>query len=69
MTDPTDVSEMTEQLRSIEERLRDLAYDALRATADGDEGAKADEKRFLKARRSVERAVHALAPPEDSFGG
>lgn len=69
MTDPTDTSEMAEQLRSIEERLRDLAYDALRATAAGEEGAKADEKRLLKARRAVERAVHALAPPDDSFGG
>jgi hypothetical protein len=54
------VDELVEQLRSIEETLRDLAYDRLRAAADGDEGAAADEKRLHQARRAVERAIHAL---------
>ncbi|HZJ26967.1 MAG TPA: hypothetical protein VFF40_08165 [Acidimicrobiia bacterium] len=60
----TDLTEMIEKLRSIDEQLRDLAYDSLRAAADGDEEAKAHEKRLLKARRAVERAIHALEPPE-----
>lgn len=63
----TDTDELVEQLRAIEEQIRDLAYDALRATVAGDETAKAEEKRLLKARRAVERAIHALAPPGDRF--
>jgi len=52
--------ELVGQLRSIEEALRDLAYDRLQAAADGDDGAAADEKRLLQARRAVERAINAL---------
>jgi hypothetical protein len=54
------VDELVDQLRNVEEALRDLAYDRLRAAADGDDGAAADEKRMLQARRAVERAIHAL---------
>jgi hypothetical protein len=54
------VDELVDQLRNVEEALRDLAYDRLRAAADGDDGAAADEKRMLQARRAVERAIDAL---------
>jgi hypothetical protein len=58
MTDRS--TELLEQLRAIEEALRDLAYDRLRDAADGDPGAAADEKRVHQARRAVERAIRAL---------
>jgi hypothetical protein len=54
------VDELVDQLRNVEEALRDLAYDRLQAAADGDDGAAADEKSLLQARRAVERAIHAL---------
>jgi hypothetical protein len=61
MPEPSErVDELVVQLRTVEESLRDLAYDRLREAADGDEGAAADEKRLLRARRAVERAIHAL---------
>jgi hypothetical protein len=65
MSDRTD--EIVEQLRAIEEALRDLAYDRLQDAAHGDTGAAADEKRLQQARRAVERAVRALGGgPEDA---
>ena len=61
MPEPSDrVDELVVQLRTVEESLRDLAYDRLREAADGDEGAAVDEKRLLRARRAVERAINAL---------
>ena len=54
------VEELVDQLRSIEEQLRDLAYDRLREAAKGDEVAKADEKKLLQARRGIEKAIRAL---------
>jgi hypothetical protein len=61
MPEPSErVDELLVQLRTVEESLRDLAYDRLREAADGDEGAAADEKRLLRARRAVERAINAL---------
>ena len=61
MPEPSDrVDELVVQLRTVEESLRDLAYDRLRAAADGDDSAAVDEKRILQARRAVERAIHAL---------
>jgi len=54
------VDDLVGQLRNIEEALREIAYDRLQAAADGDNGAAADEKRLLQARRAVERAIHAL---------
>ena len=61
------VDEIVEQLRRIEERLRDLAYDRLREAAAGDDAAKADEKKLNQARRAVERAVKALGGTTDSW--
>jgi hypothetical protein len=43
---PDGVNELVEQLRAIEETLRDLAYDRLQEAAGGDDGAAADEKRL-----------------------
>lgn len=52
---------LVERLRSIEEEVRDLAYERLRAAnEDGDADALADEKRLLQARRAIERAIAAL---------
>jgi hypothetical protein len=53
-------ADLASTLRGIEEQLRDLAYDALRAAAAGDADAKVEEKRVLKARRAIERAINAL---------
>jgi len=63
----TEHADLIAELARIEERLRDLAYDRLRAAAeDGDADAAADEKRILQARRAVERAIRALGgTPED----
>lgn len=55
-----DVEELVAQLHTIEETLRELAYDRLQAVAEGDAGAADDEKRLHQARRAVERAIHAL---------
>jgi hypothetical protein len=60
-------AELASSLRSIEERLRDLAYEALRAAASGDADAAAEEKRVLKARRAIERAINALEPRGRDF--
>ncbi|MEP6625282.1 MAG: hypothetical protein ABJC79_12625 [Acidimicrobiia bacterium] len=56
------MSDLVEQLRTIEESLRDRAYDALRAAAKGDESAAAAEKKILQARRGIEKAIRALEP-------
>jgi hypothetical protein len=63
VSDGTD--DLIEALRRVEERLRELAYESLRVAAeDGDDAdrlaAVAHEKRLLKARRGVERAIVAL---------
>lgn len=56
-----DTEQIVERLRALEEELRDLAYDRLRvASEEGDADALADEKRVQRARRAVERAIHAL---------
>lgn len=67
MTALPDTDEVVELLRRAEERLRELAYDRLRAAAeDGDATAEDQERRLLQARRAIERALHALgAQPED----
>ena len=63
----TDTQEVVDLLRRAEERLRELAYERLRAAAeDGDAEAEREERRLLQARRAVERAIRALgAEPED----
>jgi hypothetical protein len=58
---------LAERLSTIQEELRDLAYDRLRDRArdpDSDTGkaANADEKRLEQARRAVAKAINALAP-------
>jgi len=55
-----DADDLIVELRLIEERLRDRAYERLRAAAEGDERGAADEKRLSQARRAVERALRAL---------
>jgi septation ring formation regulator EzrA len=65
MTDSID--DITEQLRAIEDRLRDLAFDRLREAADGDEDARQAEKRLQQARRAVERAIRALGGSPDTW--
>jgi hypothetical protein len=56
-----DAQGIVDRLRSIEEDLRDLAYERLRAAAeDADEDAADDERRVLQARRAVARAINAL---------
>jgi hypothetical protein len=68
MPDPSDrLDELVQLLQVVEEALRDLAYDRLQAAADGDDGAAADEKRILQARRAVERAIHALGGEPAAF--
>jgi hypothetical protein len=66
----TDRDELIAQLVRIEEQLRDLAYDRLRAAAaDGDADAAADEKKVQQARRGIEKAIRALGgTPESLFG-
>jgi hypothetical protein len=57
----TDLDDIVGELRALEERLRELAYDRLRIAAeDGDAEAAAEEKRILTARRAIERAISAL---------
>lgn len=64
---PDRLEELVQQLRTVEEALRDLAYDRLQAAADGDDGAAAEEKRLLQARRAVERAIRALGDEPAAF--
>jgi hypothetical protein len=61
------VEDLLAELRSIEERLRDLAYDRLRDAAGGDAEAAADEKKVLQARRAVEKAIRALGGAPEEF--
>jgi hypothetical protein len=63
-----DTDELVERLRAIEEHLRELAYDRLRAAAeDGDADAEAEERKIQKARRAVEKAIGALGGEPDVF--
>lgn len=60
------VAEVIEQLRSLEERLRDLAYEGLRdAVEAGEAKAPPAQRRLEQARRAVARALHALAPDDE----
>jgi len=60
------MASMAERLEGIVEELTDMAIDALRRASSGDPDsaetgeALAMERRILKARRSLERAVAAL---------
>ena len=64
----SDYEDLVERLATIEEDLRDRAYDHLRRAAsapDEDElkAAKAEERRLLQARRAIARAIGALSSP------
>jgi hypothetical protein len=63
----SDFEQIADRLRTIEEELRDAAYESLRDAAAGNEQAAADEKRLLQARRAIARAIGALssAPVDD----
>jgi hypothetical protein len=60
------VDDLAERLEGVLEELTDMALDALRLASAGDTDsaetgeALAREKRILKARRALERAVSAL---------
>lgn len=45
---------------AIEEELRDLAYDRLRAAADSP-AVLAEERRLHQARRAIEKAIRVLS--------
>jgi len=60
-----DAEHLVERLAAIEEELRDLAFEWLRAaTEDGDADALAEERQILQARRAVARAMGALGGAE-----
>jgi hypothetical protein len=61
----SDYDDLVERLTTIEEDLRDRAYDHLRRAAsasDEDElrAAKAEERGLLQARRAIAKAIGAL---------
>jgi len=61
----TSAEELRERLEDIGEALADLAMDALRsALEDGDDEARARERRLTRARRSVEKAAALLTDEE-----
>lgn len=62
--DPT-IGAVVEQLRAIEETLRDVAYDRLREAVEaGEEHVGALQRRLEQARRGVAKAIEALDPSE-----
>ena len=67
MSPAGDFGEIVDTLRGVEERLRDAAYDQLRAAVDGDESATADERRLQQARRAVQRAIRALGGEPEPY--
>jgi hypothetical protein len=68
------VDELAERLEGVLEELTDMALDALRLASAGDPDAAetgealAREKRILRARRAIERAVAALRGGSRSAG-
>lgn len=73
MTGPSEVMErMAERLEGVLEELGDMAMDALSRASAGDPdsaetgAALAEERRILKARRALERAVAALLEGSES---
>ena len=56
------------RLESIAEELADLAIERLRESIDaGGHELPVDEKRLTRARRAVEKAIHVLSEPDDTF--
>jgi len=67
--------ELAARLEGVVEELTDMAIDALRRATSGDPDsaeageALALERRIVRARRAVKKAVVVLAPPSlDAFG-
>ena len=59
--------EIRGRLEGIAEELADLAIVRLRESIDaGGTEYPVDEKRFTRARRAVEKAIHLLEEPDDS---
>lgn len=59
------LEELAARLEGIAADMDDLAFDHLREAAAGGEAAHlAAERRLLKARRAVARALAALSPPD-----
>jgi hypothetical protein len=62
----SDYESIAERLTAIEEELRDLAFERLKAAAgsqtdeDEFEDAKREEKRLLQARRAIAKAINSL---------
>ena len=60
--------DIVDELRRMDERLGDLAYDRLRAALDEtDPQAEADERKLQQARRALQRAIHALGGDTAAF--
>jgi hypothetical protein len=73
VTGPSEAAErMAERLEGLLEELGDMAMDALSRATAGDPDSRetgealAEERRVLKARRALERAVAALLEGSDS---
>ncbi|MDE0654883.1 MAG: hypothetical protein OXI26_14660 [bacterium] len=68
MADTRDAFEdLAARLAGIAADMDDLGFEQLRAAASGgDPGHLAAERRLLKARRAVSRAIAALQRPEES---
>ena len=56
---------IVERLQSIEEELRDLAYDRLRDSLETP-AVLAEERRLHQARRAIEKAIRLLTPDDDT---
>lgn len=63
--DTVDTSAIVERLRSIEEQLRDLAYDRVRESLDGN-ALLAEERRLHRARHAVVKAIQLLSDHQDT---
>lgn len=67
------MADVAERLEGVIDELTDIALDALRRAAQGDAHsaeageALAVERRIVRARRSIEKAVSVLAPAGDSL--
>jgi hypothetical protein len=61
----SDYSNIVERLASVEEELRDLAFDRLKAAvsesdADASDSFAKEERKVLQARRAIAKAIAAL---------
>ncbi len=64
---PGEFDEIRSRLETIAEELGDLAIQRLRESIDaGGDELPVDERRLIRARRAVEKAVHLLEEPDDN---